>query len=63
MGSGGGKGGKRGVGLRAFRTGTCIRIEDGDAFLAGRVLEEALLGTVVAGACQASEIDQQGDLM
>lgn len=52
--------GSRGDGLRAFRTGTCIRVEDRDASLASRVLEETLLGAVVAGACQASEIDQQG---
>lgn len=38
-----------------------IRVEHGDALLAGGVLEEALLGAVIGRASQTGQIDQEGD--
>lgn len=40
-----------------------IRVDDGNALLAGLVLEEALLGAVVAGARQTREVEQHGNLL
>lgn len=40
-----------------------VGVDDGDTLLAGLVLEEALLGAVVAGARQAGEVEENGDLL
>lgn len=43
------------------RTGASVGIDDGNALLAGAVLEETLLGAVVASAGQAGQVDEDGD--
>lgn len=40
-----------------------VRVEDSNALLASTVLEEALLGAVLGGACQTGEVNQHGDLL
>lgn len=60
--------------LRKHPTGKCreecgvltragVRVDDGNALLAGLVLEEALLRAVVAGARQARQVEQHGHLL
>ena len=44
------------------RTRAGVGVDNGNALLAGTVLEEALLRTVVTSAGQARKIDQDGDL-
>lgn len=44
-------------------TWTGIRVQHGNSLLASTVLEEALLRTVLGGACQPREVDQHGDLL
>lgn len=48
--------------LDAQAAGAGVGVDDGDAALGGGVLEEALLGAVVAGAGQAGEVEEEGDL-
>ena len=43
-------------------TGTGVWIHYCNALLAGSVLEEALFGAVVAGACQSREVEQYRNL-
>jgi len=43
------------------RTRAGVGVDNGNALLAGTVLEEALLRTVVTSAGQARKIDQDGD--
>lgn len=40
-----------------------VGVDDGDALLAGLVLEEALFRAVVAGARQAGQVEEDGDLL
>lgn len=47
---------------RSRRTRAGVRVDNGDSLLTGAVLEEALLGAVVAGTGEAREIDEHGDL-
>ena len=50
-------------GAKGRRTRAGIGIQDCNALLAGFVLEEAFLGTVVGRTCQAREVDEQRDLV
>lgn len=43
------------------RTGAGVGVDDGNALLAGAVLEETLLGAVVASAGQAGQVDKDGN--
>lgn len=40
-----------------------VGVDNGNALLAGLVLEEALLGAVVASASQAGQVEQHGHLL
>jgi hypothetical protein len=44
-------------------TGTCIRIEHCDAFLACTMLEEAFLGAIITSTCKTREVYQQRDFV
>ncbi len=52
-----------GSSVRMLRTRTGVWVEHRDALFAGCVLEKPLLGAVVTGTCQASEINEQWNLV
>ena len=45
------------------RTRAGVGVDDGNALLAGTVLEETLLGAVVTSASQTGQIDEDGNLL